>query len=86
MPEVLEYAPYDQASDEHLTEREAVDRYASARKEDPTALVVLDELDCGHYRIRVKKTDAEKTAYLTRYLRRYYERLLKSFSVADASR
>ncbi len=70
MPEALEeYVPYDKAEG-HLTESEAVTRYSDLRKEKPEALIILKDLDCGHWKISIHETDADKHAYLQGYLQR----------------
>lgn len=62
MAELAEYT-YDEQRD-HLSDSEALEQYASLRREQPGALVVLSDLDCGHWQIKSYATDAEKTAYL----------------------
>lgn len=66
MAEIAEYS-YEEQTD-HLSESEASDRYAKARREHPNALTVLRDLDCGHWQIKVYETDAEKNAFLRRRL------------------
>jgi hypothetical protein len=80
MPEVVEYAPYDQAEG-HLSENEALKRYERVRSEHPEALIILKDLDCGHWKLIVKETEAEKSQYIgdyfSRVLKRFWDTALK---------
>ncbi len=62
MAELAEYT-YNER-DDHLTEAEALGRYAVTRREDPTAIVVLRDLDCGHWQVKTYSSEAEKNAFL----------------------
>lgn len=66
MPEVLEYTYSERP--EHLTDDEAVAKYSTAKREHPNALVVLRDLDCGHWQVKVYETTAEKNTFLKRRL------------------
>ncbi len=66
MSEPVEYT-YEDRSD-HLSERDALERYARAKREYPNALVILQDLDCGHWQIKTYETDDEKNAFLHRRL------------------
>lgn len=66
MPEVQEYT-YSDRSD-HLSDAEAISEYGAARSEHPDALVVLQDLDCGHWQVKVYETPAEKDAFFKRQL------------------
>lgn len=56
-----------------LSEREATEAYVRAKREDPSALVYLDQLDCCHWSVQVYRTDEDKNEFLMRY----YQKLLK---------
>jgi len=79
MPSVAEYTPYDRDSD-HLPENEALKLYSAMKASDPEAIVVLRDLDCGHWQVRRYSTQVEKNEYLNRYLRRIYGRFVKAFA------
>ena len=66
MAELAEYTYDEQTA--HLSESEAIERYTSLRREKPDALLVLRDLDCGHWRVQAYQTDAEKNAYFRRRL------------------
>jgi len=66
MASVAEYEYEPKSS--HLSDAEALDPYSAARRDHPDALVVLDDFDCGHWRVQVHTTDAQKEAYLRRYI------------------
>lgn len=66
MPEPLEYS-YEENAD-HLSEGEVLERYTRAKREHPNALIVLRDLDCGHWQIRTYETDDEKNAFLRKKL------------------
>lgn len=76
MPELAEYT-YDEQND-HLSDAEAIEQYSSLRREQPHTLVVLRDLDCGHWQIKTYETDADKTAYMRRRL----DSMLKVFWAA----
>ena len=61
MPTTLEYT-YE-TKQPHLTEREAIERYKRALVKGRDALVVLDDLDCGHWTVSVFRTPQEKEQY-----------------------
>jgi phosphoenolpyruvate-protein kinase (PTS system EI component) len=67
MSELLEYT-YEEEKPDHLSEREALESYARAKREHPDALIVLRDLDCGHWQIKTYETDAEKNAFLSKRL------------------
>ena len=73
MPEIVEYS-YDDPTD-HLTEREAIEQYSALRETSSDALVVLRDLDCGHWQLKTYTTTEEKNGFLRRRL----ESMLKVF-------
>ena len=64
---------------EHLTTKQALKKYRLA-KTHPNDLVSLENLDCGHWAVRVYGTDAEKEAFL---LNKFSE-MLKAIASAFA--
>ena len=67
MSEPIEYS-YDEENAQHLSDGEALERYSRARREHPDSLVILRDLDCGHWQIRTYETAEEKNAFLSRRL------------------
>lgn len=63
----------------HLNEAEALDEYKQALKNHTDALVVLDDLDCGHWNVTVLETDEEKEDYYRRKAMNYYNTFLSTF-------
>lgn len=49
---------------QHMTDAEAIERYRKEKSAHPDALVVLDDLDCGHWDISVYSTDEEKEEFI----------------------
>lgn len=63
----------------HLDQSEALNEYKRALKNHPDALVVLDDLDCGHWNVVVLKTAAEKNRFYRRRLNSLYKLVSKPF-------
>jgi len=73
MSEPLEYTYEDKS--EHLSEREALEQYAQAKRDHPDAIVVLRDFDCGHWRIKIYDSADEKNVVLSKRL----DSLLQTF-------
>jgi hypothetical protein len=63
MPDVVEYS-YETTN--HLSPADAAKRYAQAKAQNPTAIIELDELDCGHWTIHVHSSSQDKRVFLAR--------------------
>lgn len=50
----------------HLTENGALEAYKKARTEHPGAIVVLDDLNCGHWDVDIYETPEQKEAFYKR--------------------
>lgn len=48
----------------HLTDAEAIERYGKEKSLHPDALIVLEDLDCGHWNISVYDTEEEKEEFV----------------------
>jgi len=81
MSELLEYT-YEDKHD-HLSEGEALESYTRAKREHPDALVVIRDLDCGHWQIRTYETDAEKNALLRKRLASMVRTFWSAFHLAQ---
>jgi hypothetical protein len=77
MSAVLEYA-YEYKT-RHLDDKEALEKYESEKKRNPNAIVVLDELDCGHWDVQVYESQEEKEEYLRERLADILERFISNF-------
>lgn len=61
----------------HLTEKEVLTRYQNVKTSEPDALVVLEDLDCGHWTVNVYRTKREKNNYLKHRADSLIQRLLE---------
>lgn len=66
MSDPLEYS-YEDKSD-HLSDGDALAQYTRAKRERPNALIMLRDLDGGHWQIETYETDDEKNACLRNQL------------------
>ena len=74
---ILEYS-YDENT-EHLDDAEALEMYRREKAQHPDALVVLDDLSCGHWDVEVYKTEEEKREYLEKRARSTIRKFLNAF-------
>lgn len=72
--DVLEY----EYGTPHLNEKQALERYRRAISNQRDALVVLEDLDCGHWTVNEYKTDAEKETFIRKRLAQYFEQAFSS--------
>ncbi len=63
----------------HLTDEEALETYRREKAIHPDALIVLDDLHCGHWDVEVYKTRDEKEEYLGKKARSILERFARVF-------
>jgi hypothetical protein len=76
MSSVLEYT-YD--DEKPLSDREALETYTREKSNDPDALVVLDQLNCGvHWRVRTYKSEEDKEEYLKEKVRKIFDKIARS--------
>lgn len=75
MPTVAEYT-YEK---EHLTETEALERYKRLKAFDPAALVLLRDLDCGHWQVDVYESETEKRMLVERRLLEWVDQFISIF-------
>jgi hypothetical protein len=79
MSEIAEYS-YDQET-EHLSEREALKEYEKQKSESSRdALVNLEELRCGHWRVRTYQTEPEKQEFFRKKLNRIWRNTIAHLS------
>lgn len=64
MYNVVEYSYDDEKH--HLNDKEALEAYTKAKKLHPGAIVVLDDLACGHWDVDIYETPEQKNAYYTK--------------------
>ncbi len=74
MYNTVEYS-YD-TGNRHLTDDEALDYYKKAKATHPNAIVVLDDLNCGHWDVDICVTDEQKKMFYRRRLEGLYKQLL----------
>ncbi len=74
---ILEYSYEDDT--QHLKDDEALEAYKREKARNPDALVVLDDLPCGHWDVEVYKTDEEKEEYLGKRSRGILEKFANAF-------
>ncbi len=66
--ETLEYTYEDRPHRSHLDDTEALEKYKKEKTANPDALIVLDDLDCGHWGIDVYETQEEKEVFYQNYV------------------
>ena len=57
---------YEYAFEAHFDETEVMDRYNKEKQKHPDALVVIEDLPCGHFEINLYKTEKDKQAFYRR--------------------
>ncbi len=73
MSTVLEYTYDDEKS---LSDREALETYTREKSQNPDALVVLDQLNCGvHWRVKTYKSEDEKQEYLKDKVKKIFDKI-----------
>lgn len=68
MYNTVEYTYEDQKH--HLTDDDAVDAYKKAKRLHPDALVILDDLSCGHWDVDIFETPKQKEVFYQKRLSR----------------
>lgn len=63
---ILEYS-YEENT-RHLDDGEALEKYKREKIANPDAVIVLDDLACGHWEVDVYKTPEEKEGFLRKRL------------------
>lgn len=62
----------------HLDDDEALEIYRREKAIHPDALIVLDDLHCGHWDVEVYRTEEEKEEYLGKRVRGILERFARA--------
>lgn len=71
---LVEYT-YDDAP-EPLDDREALETYTREKASNPSALVTLDQYNCGqHWKVTVRKTPQEKEDYLRQVIKKMMDKI-----------
>ncbi len=78
MAAIIQEYSYDDDT-RHLEDSEALEKYKSVKALHPDALVVLDDLKCGHWDVEVYKTEEEKQEYLQEAARSFLDRFIEMF-------
>lgn len=71
---------YEYGFEAHFDEDEAVDRYNRERQKHSSALVVIEDLSCGHFEVNVYKSEKDKQAYYRRKLSSVFAEFWKVLS------
>ncbi|HYG10004.1 MAG TPA: hypothetical protein VD835_08670 [Pyrinomonadaceae bacterium] len=77
MSTVLEYS-YEENT-RHLDDSEALEKYKREKAVNPDALIVLDDLRCGHWEVEVYKTPQEKENFLRKRLAELWDDFFSPF-------
>jgi hypothetical protein len=59
-----------------LSEKEALEAYKQAKAIYANDVVHLDDLDCGHWTVKVYSTDSEKQTFYRDRLKKLYQFVL----------
>ncbi|HEX8746732.1 MAG TPA: hypothetical protein VF717_05990 [Pyrinomonadaceae bacterium] len=77
MSSIVEYSyEYDNG---HLSEEEALEKYSREKANHPNAIVIIDDLDCGHLEVEVYETEREKQAFYRKKLAEYFDNVWDAF-------
>jgi hypothetical protein len=71
---------YEYEFETHFSEGEAVDRYVQEKEKHPDSLVVLENLSCGHFEVKVFKSEKDKQAFYRRKLTETFADFWKALS------
>lgn len=75
--EVLEYSYEDKTT--HIREADVLKNYKEQKTLYPNAVVTVDNLDCGHWRIETFKTEEQKQVFYKKKLSKMVSELLNRF-------
>jgi hypothetical protein len=64
----------------HLTDDEALETFKRAKQSNPDAIVVMDDLSCGHWDVDVYTTDSQKKSYYRKRVDRLYNQLMSKLT------
>ena len=73
--ETKEYR-YDDNELAHMDESDVLDSYRNVREKHRDSLIILEDLDCGHWHVTVHSSDDEKDTVLRDHMRK----ALRAFS------
>lgn len=74
---ILDYSYDDETH--HLDDDEALEKYKREKALHPDALIVLDDLACGHWDVDVYKSSDEKEAFLRKRVDKILEKFANTF-------
>ena len=63
----------------HLSDDDAIEAYKSAKLSHPDAIVILEDLNCHHWDVRVYENEKQKELYYHKRLNSVYRQLLSKF-------
>ena len=64
----------------HLSENDVLESYKKTRMENPGAIVVLKDLDCGHWDVEVYDTPERKEVYYRQSISKLLNKLKVKFN------
>ncbi len=74
---LIEYSYEDET--QHLDDGEALEKYKRERALHPDALIILEDLNCGHWDVEIYETEEEKEEYLSERASSILDKFLRVF-------
>lgn len=76
---ILEYSYENETN--HLDDGEALEKYKREKVLHPEALIVIEDLNCGHWDVEVYQTEEEKQEYLQKKTRSILDKFLAMLKI-----
>lgn len=61
-----------ESKDQHLKEVDVLDQYKKAKALNPDAIVILEDLSCGHWNVNIYKTPEQKEEFYKKRISRLF--------------
>lgn len=74
---IVEYSYDDETH--HLKDDEALEKYKHEKAFHPDALIVLQDLECGHWDVETYTSDTEKQEYLQKRVHQILGKIVAAF-------